>query len=543
MIKRDLAGLAGQRFDLAVVGGGIIGSGIARDAALRGLKVLLVEKEDFGYGTTSRSSRLIHGGLRYLRRLEFGLVRQDLRERELLLRLAPHLVRPLPFLIPVRRGDTWSRLTLGIGLRLYDILSFDRSLPGHRWLSRKKTLEMEPRVEMPELAGAYIYYDAQADLPERLCFENVLSAVQHGATALNHTKVTGLLRSGSDVRGAQLEDTLTGDRYQAEARLVLNAAGHWVDSVWEELGMGSRHLVRRTKGVHLVGPRLSENALVLFAKSDGRLFFVLPWNGLSLIGTTDTDYDGDLDSIAADARDAEYLITEARQAFPKLRVEDVHHAMAGLRPLAGSADAKASDVSRGHKLVDHAERDGIGGFASVVGGKITAYRAVAEEATDLACRKLGSKAKCVTAETPLPGAPRGGTRNEEQETRETGLSAEAVKHLKALYGSRAGEVTALVPMESRRGGQQLCAHCPDIVAQVWHAVKEEGALTVGDFLLRRSGVGLGACQGLDAVDTVAAEIGRLLGWSAEEQSRQSAAYRAQAALGQAFRAEGAKAKG
>ncbi|MDP3062624.1 MAG: glycerol-3-phosphate dehydrogenase/oxidase [Chloroflexota bacterium] len=534
-MKRDLESLAGRRFDVIVVGGGIIGAGIARDAAMRGLDTLLLEKEDFGYGATSRSSRLIHGGLRYLRRLELSLVRQDLHERETLLRIAPHLVRPLPFLIPVKGGALWQRATLGPGLALYDILSYDKSLPSHRYLSREETLEIEPGLELKDLAGAFLYYDCQAPFPERLCLENVLSAVRHGASAANHARAIGMVRDGGDVAGVHVQDELSGQTYQVGARIVVNAAGHWVDSLWQGLTGGRRPSVRRTKGVHLLTSQLSHNAIVLFARADGRLFFVLPWEGHSLIGTTDTDYSGDLDAIHADTADVEYLMSEARYAFPDVRLEAVHYAMAGLRPLADSGARRTGDLSRAHRLVDHQRADGIGGVISVVGGKITAYRAVAQEAVALACRKLGHKVRCTTADSPLPGAPAVSREDAERIASESGLSVETTTHLADLYGSRATEVADLVKQDAR-GGQPLCPHGRDVLAQVWHAVAEEGARTVSDFLLRRSALGLQPCQGLDAAETVAGEMGRLLGWSAEESLMAGVdAYSAQAALCQRFR--------
>lgn len=532
-MKRDFDTLARETFDLIVVGGGIIGAGIARDAALRGLRTLLVEKEDFAYGTTSRSTRLIHGGLRYLRRLELGLVRQDLRERQVLLSIAPHLVHPLPFLIPLTRS--WFRLALACGLQLYDLLSFDKSLPSHHHLSRRETLEFEPSLELQGLVGSYLYYDCQVPFAERLCLENALAAAEQGASLLNHTKVTGLLRAGSAVGGVQGEDLLTGASYQLRGRLVVNAAGPWADGVRDLLGRKAKPLVRLTKGVHLLTPQVSRHALVLFARSDGRLFFVTPWQEYSLIGTTDTDYSGDQDRVQAEAEDVNYLLTEVRRAFPGARQEPIFYTTAGLRALVGAEGAKAGDLSRDHKVVDHEAKDGVGGFISVLGGKITAYRAIAQEVVDLACQKLGLKAACSTAEVPLPGAPTVPKEKVTQAAVESGLSVDTVAHLAALYGSCFTQVLRLAGRDAR-GRRPLCPHSRDILAQVWHAVEEESALTVSDFLRRRSAIGLSPGQGLEAAETVAQEMRRLLGWSAVEQQRQVETYRNWAALSQRFRA-------
>jgi glycerol-3-phosphate dehydrogenase len=532
-MKRNIDAIAGEKFDLIVVGGGIIGTGIARDASLRGIKTLLIEKEDFGCGTTSRSSRLIHGGLRYLRMLEFHLVRQDLLEREVLLKIAPHLVHPFPFLIPIT--NLYYEAALGIGLRMYDVMASGKSMPSHQHLSRREVLEIEPELEgLKGLRGSLLYYDCQAPYTERLGIENVLSAAENGATIINHAQLTGFIRDGNDVRGIEMLDCLSGETYKVKARLVVNAAGHWVDCVRDLLRSGPASTVRRTKGIHLVTPRLTQKALVLFSPVDGRLFFVMPWLDYTLIGTTDTDYKGDLDAVCADNADVDYILGSVRQVFPKLREEDIFFTMAGLRSLAHIGGERASNITREHKVLDHKQRDGIEGLVSVLGGKITAYRAVAKDAVNTVCRKLGVKATCTTAEVPLPGAPAVSQQNMADAARESSLPLNTVRHLAALYGSRFAQVLKLVE-SNKRGGQRVCPHTPDILAQVEHSVKEESALTVADFMLRRSNAGLMSCQGLDAVETVAQEMGRLLKWSQAEQRRQVEDYRAQAALGQHFR--------
>ena len=537
MIKRNFDAAAKETFDLIVVGGGIIGTGIARDAALRGLRTLIVDKVDFAYGTTSRSSRLIHGGLRYLKRFELGLVRQDLRERDVLLSIAPHLVHPLPFIIPLTSGSPLQRVALPFGLMLYDLLFFRKSLPSHRRLTRRETLDFEPGLEPKGLLGSYLYHDCQVPFAERLCLENALSAAEHGATILNHAKVTGFLRDGNSVSGVVVQDQLSGEMYQMKARIVVSATGHWVDSVREMLGKGSSPMIRRTKGIHLLTPKFSHNAVVLFALADGRLFFVIPWQNYSLIGTTDTDYTGDLDAIEAEANDVAYLLKEVQRIFPNVGSGDIFYTSAGLRALARSKSKRPGDVSRSHKLVDHEREDSIGGFVSVLGGKITAYRAVAEQTVDMVCHKLSAKAPCITAEVPLPGAPMVPQQSLQQAANERGLTLDTVSHLASLYGSRFSQVLDILN-RNPKGAQRLCPHSQDILAQVQHAVEQEGALTIEDFLLRRSAIGLSPCQGLDALNSVASEMGRLLGWSDAEQQHQVDAYRSQAALGQRFRNAG-----
>jgi len=420
-----------------------------------------------------------------------------------------------------------------MGMLLYDIISFDKSLPSCHRLSRRETLDREPGLESKGLAGSYLYYDCQAPFVERLCIENVLSATQHGALVLNHAEVIGLLRSGNGVCGVQLKDMIPGEIHQAKARIVLNAAGHWADRVSSMFGNNPKRLIRRTKGIHLLVPQLSQNATVCFAQSDGRLFFVMPWQGYSLIGTTDTDYSGDLDILYSESSDVAYLLPEIRRAFPNFRTEEVFYTTAGLRALASTEGKKASDVSRSHKLVDHEQKNGIAGFISVLGGKITGYRAIAQEAVDLVCKKLKLNAPCLTATTPLPGAPSVQATEISRTAQQSGLSVETIGHLAGLYGSRLPQITELAH-RSPRGRQPICSHCPDILAQIEHSIKEEATCTVSDFLLRRSGVGLSPCQGLDAAETVASEMGHLLGWNAAEQQQQVEAYRAQAALGQRY---------
>ena len=520
-MKRDFAELTGKTFDLIVVGGGIIGTGIARDASMRGLKTLLLEKEDFAYGTTSRSTRLIHGGLRYLQHFEFSLVRQDMREREILLKIASHLVHPLPFLIPLVKPT--DRIVMSMGTLVYDILSFDKSLPDRKHYSRDETLKIEPTLEVEGLRGSYLYYDCQVPFPERLCVETAISAAENGAIVLNHARVTVILKDGNTVKGAKFQDTLSGKEYQVSSRMVVNAAGHWMDSICGMMYGQPKDMVRRTKGVHLVTPKISNNAMMFYARSDGRVWFITPWQGYSIIGTTDTDYRKDLEAICAEKEDVSYLMQEVQHSFPHLKTEDIFYAYAGLRSLPYTGDERPSNVSRAHKLIDHQRTDGIEGFISVLGGKITGYRGIAEEVTNTICKKLGVKAVCKTAKTPLPGAPAVTKKQIEDSARETGMPIETVAHLADFYGSRFSRVLEMVKTDTR-GKQPLCPHSKDILAQIWYAVSEESSLSVSDFMLRRSSSGLMQCRGTDAVETVANEMGRLLGWNPQEQKTQIAGY-------------------
>jgi glycerol-3-phosphate dehydrogenase len=532
-MNRKFDGLLKEKFDIIVIGGGVIGTGVARDASLRGLKTLLVEKEDFGYGTTSRSTRLIHGGLRYLSHLDFKLVRQDLREREILLKIAPHLVKPLPFLLPVTSIS--QHLIMGVGMRLYDNLSNDKSVPAYKYFSQHETMEMESQLELKYLKGSYKFYDCQVSFPERLCIENAVSATENGAVILNHAEIIGFLKTGRTIHGVRIKDKLSSSASEVESRLVVNVTGHWTNGILGLAAADPGNEIKTTKGVHLVTRRISQNALVIFSQSDGRLLFVIPWQGYSLIGTTDTVYSGDKETIQTEMGDVTYLVNEVKHSFPDFTSDDIFYTIAGLRSLVSAKNQKVSNISRSHKLVDHETTEGLQGLVSILGGKMTGYRSIAQETVDLICRKFGLATACVTGERALPGAP--GFSSEELDNlanENPAISRATLEHLNSLYGSRLVSILELVRSDPR-GNQKLCQHSPDILAQLWYAIKEESCVTVADFMLRRGTVGLASCQGLDAVEVVGVEMGRLLGWSIGEWQRQTEAYRLIVAPGTFFK--------
>jgi glycerol-3-phosphate dehydrogenase len=526
-------------FDLIVIGGGIVGTGIARDAALRGLRVALFEREDFGAGTSSRSTRLIHGGLRYLEQWDFGLVREDLRERELLLRNAPHLVRPLPFLIPFYRTGALHRLKLRAGLLLYDVLSFDRSLPGHRMLTRAATLALEPGLNSDGLQGAALYHDAQISAPERLCVENVVDAEAHGALAFNHTAVIGAVWAGepAEVRrriaGVQVRDRLTGAETEARAPVVVNAAGPWLDDLTGRITGQASARIRRTKGVHFAAPGALRHAVVLFSEEDERLFFLVPWLGHTWVGTTDTDYEGDPAEARATAEEIAYLRRDARRTLPDAPWDTIYFTQAGVRALVREDGKDPSAVSRRHQVLDHARASGPAGLISVLGGKLTAYRSIAEEVIDLVCRRLGNGRRGETAVRPLPGGRMKSLAALEAECEGRcaglGLSGEQARHLTALYGTRYGEVLALLH-ESPPLASPLHALYPDLRAQVHHAVLRERCRTAADFLMRRSFLHFTPDQGRAALEPVIDELAGLLSWDAARCERERAEYERALAL-------------
>ncbi|HET6973588.1 MAG TPA: glycerol-3-phosphate dehydrogenase/oxidase [Pyrinomonadaceae bacterium] len=375
-----------SRYDVVIIGAGINGAGIARDAAMRGLKVLLIEKGEIGAGTTSASTRLIHGGLRYLEHFEFGLVYESLRERETLLRIAPELVRPLAMAIPIYKQSRRGWVTIRAGMILYDLLSWRKSLPRHQMLSREETLKRWPGLNPEGLVGSALYYDAQVEFPERLVLANVQSAREFGAEVLTHTRVTSLTGSGVEFGG-----------HFIEADVVINAAGPWIDLVLEQAPVKSSKLIGGTKGCHIVVPVFPgapANAIYLEARSDGRPIFIIPWNKLYLIGTTDVRFECDPDEVRCEDWEIDYLLSETNLALPgaKLTRDSILHTYSGVRPLPYQSSTRRHFI-REHPLPN---------LLSIVGGKLTTYRSLSEECVDLIFRKLGRDSPpCRTAKEYL----------------------------------------------------------------------------------------------------------------------------------------------
>lgn len=522
-------------FDVIVIGAGINGAGIARDASLRGLKVLLVDKHDIGAGTTSRSTRLIHGGLRYLEHRELPLVRESLREREVLMHIAPHLVHPLSFLLPVyeehRRGTKMIRM----GMMAYDALSLDKSMSRHRMLNRTEALQREPGLRRDGLRGAAAYYDAQAEYPERLSLENALDARRLGAVVLPYMRVVELQRGPAGrVTGVALHDELHGRDHVAHGTVIVNAAGPWVDRVLGGIEPPDQRMIGGTKGSHLVVaafPGAPREAVYAEAVEDGRPYFVVPWNGLYLIGTTDSRFDGDLDRVEATDDEIAYLVSETNKLFPDagLRAADVLYTYAGVRPLPVAPDGDEAAITRSHVIHDHAP--GVEGLLSIVGGKITTYRQLAEEVVDAVVKKVAVKAgKCRTHQVPLPG----GTVYRFDDFRErfhatSGLERATGERLLRIYGTRAAEVLDYAdghpdlrePFDAPTGA---------IGAEVAFSLQTELAETLADVLQRRTMVGFGAEVGLGAVDAAAEIAVRHLGWSDARAAREAAGFRAQVSV-------------
>jgi len=486
-----------SEFDMIVIGAGINGAGIARDAAMRGLKVLLIDKSDIASGTSSASTRLIHGGLRYLEHFEFGLVRESLRERETLLRIAPHLVRPLPITIPIYKQGQRGAVTIRAGMIVYDLLSFTKSLPRHLMLSRRETLEQLSGLNPEGLLGSALYFDAQVEFAERLVLENVLSASEHGAEVYTYAAVTNLIVENEKVAGIEFVGD-EGQKQLARASVIINASGPWVDYLLDEAPFESPKLIGGTKGSHVVVVPFAgapATAIYLEAESDKRPFFIIPWNGNYLIGTTDVRFDDDPDQVRSELWEIDYLLGETNRAFPEARLtrERVLYMYSGVRPLPVTGEKDEQSITRRHFIREHPR---LSNLLSIVGGKLTTYRSLAEECVDLIFRKLGRPSPaCVTAKQVLPGAVNFSS---------FAMEFKGPSRLLRVYGSRASQVTKL--------------NEDAFTAEMLFAFKHELAKTLADCFLRRTMIGLDSDRGLNHL-AAAAEIGRqYLGWT-EERAR------------------------
>ncbi|HEY5837321.1 glycerol-3-phosphate dehydrogenase/oxidase [Streptomyces sp.] len=515
----DLAAMAEQELDILVVGGGVVGTGTALDSVTRGLTTGLVEARDWASGTSSRSSKLIHGGLRYLEMLDFGLVREALKERGLLLqRLAPHLVRPVPFLYPLQRRG-WERLYAGTGVALYDAMSVSsghgRGLPVHRHLTRKRALQSAPSLRKDALVGALQYYDAQVD-DARLVMTLARTAASYGALVANRTRVVGFLREGERVVGARVRDVEGGGEYEVRARQVVNATGVWTDDTQALVGERGQFHVRASKGIHLVVPKdriHSKSGLIL--RTEKSVLFVIPWGRHWIIGTTDTDWDLDKAHPAASSADIDYLLEHVNAVLvTPLSRDDVEGVYAGLRPLLAGESAATSKLSREHMVAHTAP-----GLVVVAGGKYTTYRVMAEDAVDEAVHGLDhSVAACCTEEVPLLGAEgyRALWNARARIAARTGLHVARVEHLLGRYGSLAEEVLALIE-ETPSLGAPLAAADDYLRAEVVYAATSEGARHLDDVLTRRTRISIETFdRGTRSAREAAELMAPVLGWDEKQ---------------------------
>ena len=503
-----------RQYDLAVIGAGINGAGIARDAAMRGLAVVVFDQADICSGTSAISSRLIHGGLRYLEYGELPLVYESLHERRNLRRIAGHLVEPLRICIPIYEGARRGPLLIRLGMIAYDLLSWGKALPRHEMLGAHAIAEAEPGLRQESLRAAARYYDGQVTFAERLVLENLLAARAAGADVCNYRGITGFVIDGGRVTGLQVEDKLTGECSDVSARMVINASGPWVDSVLTSADLPFKRFIGGTKGSHIVVspfPGAPTDAFYVEATSDGRPFFIIPWNGLYLIGTTDIRYEGDLSEVRASAAEVDYLLNETKRVFPDagLSADKVHYAYAGIRPLPHRTKGPESAITRKHIIKSH--RRIVKGLFSIIGGKLTTYRSLAEQAVDKIGKALGRKLPpCRTHDTLLPGA--WGLDEAEDALRSwKSLSDAGIARLLGIYGGRAKGV---VDLARERPELAACIdeHETVLAAEIAYVVAEEMPRTLVDIVHRRMMIGLDADQGRPLYGEIAAIAAAEFGW-------------------------------
>ncbi|WP_426563928.1 glycerol-3-phosphate dehydrogenase/oxidase [Angustibacter sp. McL0619] len=505
--------LGARELDVLVVGGGVTGAGVALDAATRGLRTGLVEARDFASGTSSRSSKLFHGGLRYLEQLNFRLVAEALRERELMLtRIAPHLVRPVPFLYPLaHRG--WERPYVAAGLALYDQMGGGRSVPRQKHLSRSGALKRFPGLKREALVGAVQYYDAQAD-DARHTLTVARTAFHYGAQVRSSTEVVELLREADRVVGAVVRDVETGATQRIRSKVVVNATGVWTDDLQRMSGGRGRFRVRASKGVHLVVPRdriAGEVGLIL--RTERSVLFVIPWGQHWIVGTTDTDWQFDLAHPAATSTDLDFILDTVNEvlAVPLSR-NDILGVYAGLRPLLAGESEDTSQLSREHAVARPQP-----GLISIAGGKYTTYRVMAADAVDAAEVDLGPLRPSVTEHVPLVGAEGYAAMvNLAPELgRETGLPPWRIEHLLGRYGSLLGEVLSLAD-EDPTLLQPVPAAQEYLRAELRYAATHEAALHLDDLLARRTRMSIATRhRGVDAAQDAADLVSDVLGWDAD----------------------------
>ncbi len=531
--------LARERFDVLVIGGGITGAGVALDAAARGYRVALIEKVDFASGTSSKSTKLAHGGIRYLPQFDLAMVHEALVERGLMVRHAPFLVRPQPFILPVYEHMRWPSglpvrpptdfglgFVLDIGLWMYDLMAGRLNIGRHKSISAKETLRRAPRLRSTGLKKAFLYYDAQTN-DAQLTVTVLRTAAQFGAVVTNYTEVTGFTRAQGKLNGAVVRDVLTNQGCSVSARHIINAAGVFAEHVAALTGDESKATIEPSKGIHLVVARerlqITDTAVVLPETEDGRILYVIPWSARAVIGTTDTG-SGDLDDPQASPEDIAYLLKHVNDYLEvNLTHDDILSVYAGYRPLVKSRGARAADLSRTHVVLQENN-----GMVTIVGGKLTTYRRMAQDTVDVIAKRDGMPISHPTQKLLLAGAIgwRDAKREIEARGRQLGLAPEIVEHLACNFGSNASAVLDLID-EDESLRERLVPDLPYLRAEVVYACRAEMAMTLEDVLARRTRIILeDAERGAGVAPEVAAMMARELGWSSDQTRAQVEQYRA-----------------
>jgi len=527
--KENLDRMRDQSFDIMVIGGGVTGAAISRDAVTRGFKVALIEKGDFASGTSSRSSKLVHGGLRYLRHMKFSLVYGALRERWILKQNAPRLVKGLTFLIPVYKDAKTGKTMLSMGLWLYDILALFRTPRFHGWLSAEKALEVEPTLRRDLLAGAGLYADCATD-DARLTLALIRDAWSRGVPVANYTEVVGFEKEQGKVVGVEAVDLLSGTQLRVKSKVVVNATGPWSDGLRKLDDPSAEPRLRPAKGIHIIVPRErlgNREAVVIESRRDGRTMFVVPWGNLSLVGTTDTDYHGDLDHIGATKEDVEYLLDALDQTYPESHItkDDIISLYASVRPLAAELGVSEDAVSRDQLISESSS-----GLVSIIGGKLTTHRSMAKALVDQVSSKLArefstpEKHGCQTDQLVLDYDEDELEKAVSNLTQSSGFDAETARHLVEAYGPGAPKMREII-RENSELSSKIAGEAPYLMAEVVYAARYEMAMKLIDFMLRRTQLAFRLRDhGRSKLERIAGVMARELAWTPEAIKKELAEF-------------------
>jgi len=524
LLKRFIEEESKEKFDLIIVGGGITGAAVAYIAATRGLSVALFEKKDYGGATSAATSKLIHGGLRYLANGELKLVRESLRERRILGNIAPNFVYSLPFLMPMYRrwkGNIWKML---VGMYLYDVLSYDKKdtwdrskrLQNHKLVSFRKTIRLEPNLKMEDLRNAFYFFDYQSIFPERLTLAFVKSAAEYGARVSNYTPVEGFV-FGADNRitGVKVRDTFTGATREVHGELIINCGGTWADKILNmAAGKASQaHKVKRSEGIHIITKKIAGNHVVSLQKKDGGHMMIMPWRDHSLIGTTDKEFHGDPDEYRVSMESIDEVIDNVNENYGrKISRADIIHAYGGLRPLVDDQTRGTYETSRKYEVYDNAT-DGIEGMITVEGGKYTTSRSLAREVLNLISAKLNrTLSDSVSDNLYLSGCEIRDMRQFmiRQHLNYRDFSRNTVEYISRNYGTESKVVFQVARDDNRFA--EVISHDGEILAEVVYAIRYESAKTLSDIMLRRTGTGTLGNPGRETVEKIASVAAEMLGW-------------------------------
>jgi glycerol-3-phosphate dehydrogenase len=522
-----------EKFDIIVIGGGITGAAVAYAASSRGMKVALFEKKDFGGATSAATSKLIHGGLRYLANMEFGLVRESLKERKILGNIAPNFIYPIPFMIPEYRKYRGGMWMIMAGMFLYDILSFDKKdtwdkskgLPNHDSYRRRKTLKLEPAIKKHKLVGSTIYYDYQSIFPERLTLAFVKSALDYGAKVSNYTEVTDfIIENNHKITGVEVKDLINQKEHKVWAPLVINCGGTWADIILDmALKKEHHHKIKRSEGIHIITKKINNNHSICVLKDDGKHLFIMPWRNHTIIGTTDKEYFGSPDDYKVSKESVQEVIETLNRYYGDgdLKYSDVIFAYGGLRPLVEDNTNNSYETSRKYEVYDNL-KDGIEGLITVEGGKYTTSRNLAFNVMELVQKKLNIKMKdSITYNNYLSGCE---IRDMEQfmiklhNKYDTFFSSKTIEYVGRNYGTECHEVFRLAT--ENKNLSEVLNDDGEILAEVYYAIKTEMAKTLKDIFLRRTGLGTIGNPGHETIQKVASLAAEMLNWDEQKKNQE-----------------------